>query len=145
MHLVVAAWSEIAAWVLTALSAYGLIWIAGDWRASRLRPVTLEGDHVVVRAGLRWTAHVRLADVRAAAAPDWRRTFGSEAGEVNTALFGAPSVVLELDDEVPVVGPFGVRRRARRIGVALDDPDSFRDAVAAADPGASHPARERRG
>ena len=50
MHLLLHAWSARAAWVLTALSAYTLLWLLAAFHAARLRPVVLSGDHLLVRS-----------------------------------------------------------------------------------------------
>lgn len=135
VHLLVGLWSGAVAWVLTALSVYGLVWIAGDWRASRLRPVTVHADRVVFRAGLRWTAEVPRSRILRVVEPDWRHPFGRGEGEVELSLFGGPALVVELTEPVEVEGPFGIRRSALRLGIAADDPRGLRDALAAPPPG----------
>ena len=44
MHLVLRRWSHVAAWVLTALSVYGAIWIVALARSIVLRPVLVTAD-----------------------------------------------------------------------------------------------------
>lgn len=128
VHALVARWSAGGAWVLTGLSLYGLLWLVADWRASRARPHLLDGDRLLVRAGLRWTASVPLATVRGV-----RRLPAGEdlrgEGELSTATPGASPVVLELSRPVTVDGPFGVSRQVTRLGLAVDDPDRLAEAL----------------
>lgn len=121
MHLLVSRWSPAAAWVLTGLAAYGVVWILADFRAVRLRPITLDDDTLTLRTGLRWTVAVPLHRIAAAARRDWRGGFGERDGDVSIAVLGQPDVVLELSEPVVARGPYGIRKRARRLGVSVDD------------------------
>lgn len=122
VHLLVSQWSMLAAVGLGLLGAYGAVWIVADLRAARLRPVTLDDDMLVVRTGLRWTIHIPRNCISGIGKPDWRRQFGTEDGELNAAVMGTVNVVVEMSEPVEAVGPFGITRRATRIGIALDAP-----------------------
>ena len=122
VHLLVQGWSRTAAWVLTALSLYGLLWLLGFLQAVRLRPVLLAPDALHLRVGLRWSARIpyeRIARVAPAgiAAPDRRA-----AGYLHAALLGAPRLLLDLDEPVEVEGLYGLAKRGvSRVGVTVDD------------------------
>lgn len=121
VHTLVARWSVAGAWVLSALTLYGALWLVADWRATRARPHLLEEEHLLIRTGLRWTARVPLADLRRVRPAPAGEKLGGE-DELSTAAFGSPAVVLELDRPVTVEGPFGVSREVRRLGLAVDEP-----------------------
>lgn len=125
VHLLVSRWSEAAAWGLTALGVYTVLWILADFRATRLRPVTVDDDVLVLRTGLRWTVRIPRERVVAVRKPDWRTRFGAAEGELNVAVAGAPNVVVEVNGDVVAHGPFGTTRRARAFGVAVDEPGAF--------------------
>ena len=137
VHLLVSRWSEAVAWVLTALSIYSVLWLLGDWRAVRLRPITVHPDRVVLRAGLRWTLEVPRDRIVAVRRRDWRRPFGEEEGDLSLALFGDPDVVIELAGPLTAAGPFGIRREGSRIGVSVDDPTALVDSLSRRPPGGS--------
>ncbi|MGH7542029.1 MAG: hypothetical protein ACRELC_13630, partial [Gemmatimonadota bacterium] len=65
IHALLARWSVSVAWIATALSLYGILWIIGDLRAVQLRPIVLEADRLVVRFGLRWSLDVPLRQIEA--------------------------------------------------------------------------------
>jgi hypothetical protein len=124
VHVLVAGWSVVAAWALTAASVYGGLWLVADWRATRTRPHLLGADRLLVRVGLRWTADVPLdllEEVRERRPGD----DPGEAGGLNTVVVAPPDVVVSLRSPVEVEGPFGVRREARRLWLAVDEPDGF--------------------
>jgi hypothetical protein len=65
VHLIVMRWSTPAAWILTALSSYGAVWLIAMARAFVLRPVLVEGGELVVRGGMMWTVRVPLRAIAA--------------------------------------------------------------------------------
>jgi hypothetical protein len=132
VHVLVARQSAALAWGLTAASAYGMLWILGFARALRLHPVTVGPDSLRVRVGLLWDVTIpRAAIERVDAAP--RGPIDRKApGYLHAAVFAAPQTVLTLAAPVDATGIYGMRRTGvRRIGVYVDDPAGFREALRA--------------
>lgn len=126
MHLFVARWSVRAAWLLSAASAYGLVWLIGDYRAMRRRTIDVDGGVLRIRLGLRWTATVplgRIVEVDRRPAPPARK----EPGYLRVTPIDPPDLLLHLDSPVTVHGPFGIRKQVDRIGLAADTPDRLAD------------------
>ena len=127
-HLLLARWSTTAAWVLTALSIYTLIWLFGDYQAGRLQPILLSDTHLHLRTGMRWRVDVPWQQVAALGkisqvnkkAPDY----------LNLAALGEPQLALRLSEPVAVHGLLGRIRFARVIGLSVDAPVAFSTAVA---------------
>ncbi|NBB80155.1 MAG: hypothetical protein GVY36_12045, partial [Verrucomicrobia bacterium] len=63
VHLLLHLWSPTVAWIHTALGLYGMLWLVGDYRAMRFRPIQLHGDVLYLRCGLRWSIRVPLASI----------------------------------------------------------------------------------
>ena len=104
VHLVVMRWSAAAAWGLTAISAYGTVWLVAMARAFVLRPVLVESGELVVRGGMMWTLRVPLVIVEDA-----------ECG-LRLPLFSAA---------VTARGMYGMTKRVRSVGLAMDDRAGF--------------------
>ena len=137
LHLVVSRFSTTLAWLLTALGLYGLLWLLGDLNAARLRPLIVEAGALHLRAALRWRATVPLDRIEAVGdAPP-------PAGEsrVSFALMGAPDFWLRTAEAIEVRGFFGLTRRVRWLGVAVEDPRALRALLAPAVGPLSSPAR----
>lgn len=127
VHLLIRHWSAVAAWILTALTAYAVVWLIGDFRALGRRPILVTADELVVRLGLRWTVRVPLARIRAV-----QGKVGSgppDPGHLRAVIFGAERQVVELDSELVATGFYGIRRRVRSIGLSVDEPERFIDCL----------------
>jgi hypothetical protein len=128
LHLALARASPAAAWASTALGAYSIAWLVGDWRAMKAHPLVLDAGELRVEIGLRRRAVIPLALVESVDAPH-----GDERRDLDYVALGpdrAPSLVLRLRAPVEVRGPFGARRFARALGVGADAPDELAAALA---------------
>ncbi len=130
VHFLVRQWSERAAWLLTGLGLYGVLWIIGDWRASRTRPIRVEDGTLRVRFGLRWRLDIPLGAILEVRAPTTAEKSARDAVDLKLALAGASWMRLELDRPVQARGPYGMRREVRTLGLGLDEPDRLRTLLA---------------
>ncbi|AMR28346.1 hypothetical protein A0257_15445 [Hymenobacter psoromatis] len=121
-HLVIGYWHPRAAWVLTGLSAYSLLWLLAHGQAVRRRPVLLTATTLVVRAGFVWRAAIpraqllsieKITDVPTPA-----------PGLLNAArlLLTPPNLLLTFAEPQLVRGLYGLRRTVRRLAIYVDEP-----------------------
>lgn len=128
IHLLVRHWSSVAAWILTILTAYAAVWLLGDFRALGRRTIALTADELVVRVGLRWTVRVPLDRIRAVRAA--AGSAGSRGPDhLRAVILGDERQVVELDAPLEATGFYGIRRRVRSIGLSVDDPARFLEAL----------------
>jgi hypothetical protein len=132
-HLVVQMWSVKAAWIVTTLDIYGLLWLLGDFQALRLRPTRIEGDTLILNYGLRWRAEVPLSAI-AAIEPvhgeaDWKRK-----GVLKMAMLDEPRLLIRFAAPRTMQGLAGIRRTFDAIAILADDDAGFADALRAATP-----------
>jgi hypothetical protein len=123
-HLLVMRWSSTAAWVLSALGAYGGIWLLGMSRALVLRPVLVGRGELAIRCGILWTVRVpldRIASIR----------HGGGAADLRLCPGADPNLSIEFFESVTAVGLFGIRRRVQRVALAADDPAALESALTA--------------
>jgi len=120
-------WSATAAFVLTALGLYGLLWMIGDSRALRLRVTTIEPDRIDVRLGIRWEVTIpryALIGAEELTSPP-SRDEGFAERPLKLVLIGAPNVELRLSRPVTARGMFGLRRSSTRVLLQIDDAPRF--------------------
>ncbi len=127
VHFLLLQWNVLAAWIFTASSVYGALWLVADYRATVLRPILVGDRSLRVRAGFRYSLEVPLAQVVAVARE--KPEFGRES--VNLTFLGTPTRWLTFSEPVGAEGPYGFRRRVRAIGIEPDDPAGFDRALEA--------------
>ncbi len=119
MHVILVRFAPTLAVVLSALSAYGLLWLIGSAHAVRLAPLRFTPVGVVIERGV--TRRVTVPrEVIASAAP------------IESAVTGAtdlsytdPNVLLTLHTPVEVHGLFGRSRPSSQLLLSIDDRDAF--------------------
>jgi hypothetical protein len=123
-HLLLALWSPMAAWVLSALTLAGVVWLV-RWIASWKRlPHELTDDRLRLHVG-----SLRHLDVPLAA-------IARITGEIPPGILRAPGTrnlvpMAHPNRLIELHAPLPGRRPTRRIAIRLDDPAAFDAAVLA--------------
>jgi hypothetical protein len=119
VHLVlIAAGHPTIAWVASALSLYGALWLVGDALAMRHGGVIVTDDALELRIGVRWRGRIprsAIIGVERARLPP---------GALSCAVIEA-NVVVRLASPSTLDKLFGRKRTATVIGLSLDEPDRF--------------------
>lgn len=117
-------WSPKAAWIATTLSAWGLLYLISEYRATLARPVSIDNEKLYVRCGtLSVDAVIPWHDIKFVAAvrqavrrrPEVRRY--KQMGELNIAIHLQPGVTLP--------DLFGRMQPISEIYLGLDDVEGF--------------------
>lgn len=121
VHFLIGRWSNVAAWVLTALSIYGAMWLIGDYRAMCLRPIRLDEEALHIHLGLRWSARIPLCDIARVESPGLDFVPQKSSGYLRSTVLGEPELLISLKHENIADGLFGLKKRFRQVGVAPDE------------------------
>lgn len=124
VHLLLAQWNMTAAVAATALSLYAAIWLIGDARARAMRPIVVDSDAVRLECGIQMEAVVPLSDIARIAFSDSDLEGVAESDRLNYGTFYRPDVWIILKRPAEVRTLVGTKR-ARAIGVSVDDPKTF--------------------
>jgi hypothetical protein len=119
MHLILIRVAPTLAIVLSALSAYGLLWLIGVAHAVRLAPLRFTPAGIVIERGVFRRVTVPRAAIESAA---------PSAGRVGDAIdlsYTDPNVLLTLNAPVEVHGPLGRTRSSSKLLLSIDDRDAF--------------------
>jgi hypothetical protein len=130
LHLAVRLWSGTAAWLLSALGVYAVLWMAGDYQAVRLRPVVAADDALRVRVGLRWSASIPYSQIEQVRPRGKESLSKRTPGYLHAALLTDPQMVLVLRGPVRARGPYGIEKEVWRVGLAVDEADRLRAVLA---------------
>jgi hypothetical protein len=104
------------------------VWLIGDFRALGRRTTRLTADELIVRLGLRWTLRVPLARIRAVRAITGPRE-PEGPDHLRAVLLGSERQLVELEAPLEATGFYGIRRRVRSIGLSVDEPERFLEAL----------------
>ena len=135
-HLVVQLWSVKAAWIITALDLYGILWLIGDYHALRLRPTRIDGDTLILSYGLRWRASIALSSIAAIETvhgeAEWKRR-----GVLKVAILDEPRLLIRFTTPQSAHGLAGLTRTIEAVAILADDDSGFAGAMRAACPHAT--------
>jgi hypothetical protein len=124
-HLVVQMWSVKAAWIVTTLDLYGVLWLLGDYQALRLRPTRIDGDTLILSFGLRWHAAIPLSAI-AAIEPLQHEAEWKRKGVLKVAILDEPRLLIRFAPPQTVHGLAGISRTIDAIAILADDDAGFR-------------------
>lgn len=126
-HLLLALiWHSTAAWIVTAFSAWGLVFLLGEYRATLRRPISLDADTLYLRYGL--SAELQLPiDRIAIARPHAARVARRTEGTLRYCEAGVPNVCLVVEPPISAPGLLGDSRPIREIYLGVDAPARFLD------------------
>lgn len=123
-------WSPFAAWVATALTAWGLLYLLADYRATLVRPVSLDGDALLVRCGALAAdvaiPYAMVASVERVAHPERRlpgKRYFRHLGQMNV------EITLREGSMLPTL--LGAGKSATHAVLGVDDPEGFVKALSA--------------
>ncbi len=129
MHLILHRWSAAAAWIMSALDIYGLIWVIALSRALHLRPILVGADHILIRIGLVWEVDFRRDQVAAIHRISGPAPNRKAPGFLSAVFLNEPQYLIELKEPVVARGLLGRTREVTRIALAVDDSPRFGEAV----------------
>ncbi|MGI6104952.1 MAG: hypothetical protein ACOYD7_02015 [Raoultibacter sp.] len=126
MHILLSQWNPGAALVVTILSLYFIFWLVGDYRATVLRPVKIEGVMLEINSGIRYSVRVPIHMIE---------SIGSKAPEfdkqeiLNLGMMGNSDCWIVFREDIEVEGFFGGKQTKRAIGLSLDNTPAFKKAI----------------
>jgi len=133
LHLWLVGRHPVLAWMLTATSLATIAWLVIDYRAVGRGAVRLTDDALELRVGRRFAARLSRSDIETAVRPDWRGLpragTPAAAGYLNLMKPASPNVLLILSTPTRVRLPGGISRSVQRLGLHLDEPQSFLGAL----------------
>lgn len=122
--------SPTAAWVISALSLFGLMYLLAEYRATLRRPISLGRDALLLRCGL-FAPDARIPYSMLVAAAPMRGPAPRERGTRQLQQLGEPNVELRLRPGSELRGFLGNMQPVQRICLGLDQPQAFLHALQA--------------
>ena len=121
LHL---AFGATVAWTVTAISAYGWLYLWAEYRATRWRPISLDEQALHLRYGLLLDATVPYKAVQAAELLAPRERFPRAPRRLRLEGMGRANVRIRLHRDTKVRLPWG-ERDTDEILLGVDEPERF--------------------
>lgn len=128
VHILISQWNIVAACVVTVLSVYAAVWLLGDARARVIRPVAVGDECVRLECGIQMEAVISLPDIEKICLFEGQIDALARSDKLNYGTFYQANVWLVTKRPIEVRTMLGTKR-IRAIGLSLDDPKAFADAV----------------
>jgi hypothetical protein len=124
MHLLLAMWSPVAAWLWTAMDVWAIVWLIGDYHALRLRRSWVDGEALHLNYGMRWSVSIPLEAITSIeevrAESEWKRK-----DVLKVAMLEEPRWLIAFDQPFAARGMAGLRKEIRGIALLPDDDDAI--------------------
>lgn len=134
--------SPLIVYIHSGLEVYGIVWLLGDFQAIKKNLIRLSDTLLQVRVGFRWAIEIPLINISAAyegqpeaidAVVEWKMDeFIKEVkvpGYSVISLMGKANLHLVLKEPMKIRGWFGQIKNIDRIGLEIDSPAEFLQAV----------------
>jgi hypothetical protein len=125
VHLLVAALSPVAAWVLMASEFYGVIWVIGLLRSVDRLPIVLDERGIHIRFGVIYALFVPYEAVQDLQRERLYSVDTKRKNYLNCAFINAPDCILKLRTARRVRLPYTLSRDVDEIGLMVDEPNEF--------------------
>ncbi|TQF71367.1 hypothetical protein [Pseudoalteromonas luteoviolacea] len=119
MHLLLHfAWSPLAANVVTILSVLSLVFFLAEYRAMAKRPISIDGDDLIIRYGLYQPLKVPLSNIKDIKGND---VFVAREKSIKRYVYsGVPNIKIVLAEPIGEV---------EKIFIGVDNPHSFIESI----------------
>lgn len=126
LHFLLARWSLIGAWVLTALSVYTAIQVFGFAKSLSKRPISINQDCLTLNYGILNEVEIPFSDIdkvelsRKSLVKDLLTKTLSPLGEIESH-----NVIIYVRKENELIGLYGMKKKFKVIGLHIDEPKEF--------------------
>ncbi|MEZ5013591.1 MAG: hypothetical protein R2794_04805 [Chitinophagales bacterium] len=126
LHFLLARWSNVAAWILTALSVYTAIQVLGFAKSLSKRPVSINTGSLTLKYGILNEVDIPFADIEKIELS--RKSLEKDKLTRTLSPLGAlesHNVVIHLKKENALIGLYGIKKKFNILGLHIDKPKEF--------------------
>lgn len=134
VHMIVAQYSHVAAWIVTSIDVYALLFIISDYQAIRLSPVILDKKGIHFQKGIRQYGFIEWSNIKEITVNQKSpKEVRQDKDSAELALHGLEREqvpwLLCLKKPVEINQVFGFKKSIGKVYVKMDHPYEFRDKV----------------
>lgn len=127
LHFLVSIWSDILAWIMTAINAYGIVYMIAFKNSFRFLPILLDDNHLRIRLGFQCDINIPLHNIESIGTAKEIGIGEKIPKDVYMAYlrFDTPQFQIRLKEPVAVKGAFGLSKQISLVIIRVDEPQLF--------------------
>ena len=129
IHLLVTNYSHIAAWVVTILSLYSVLWFWGDYSALRLKHSYINDDLIHLKVGIRCSAVAPLEQIESYEFGEFTPEELTSKTFLNASLRKQGNLLIKFKQPVKATTMFGIQKHFTEIALRIVNVDDIRSAL----------------
>jgi hypothetical protein len=118
LHLIVSRWSPLWAWISTALSIWGALWLIGQAHALRAQPLRISADGISINVGVSWKIFIPKDAIASVGIPD-------NTPALQATVLGRKDVLFRTNRKLTGIGLFGRKKDFDALVISLDRPEEL--------------------
>jgi len=127
MHILLARWNLILAYLITGISLYSMMFLIADLVATYTRPSFIANRVLHLQLGIRWHTSIPCSTI--ASINFLTKIPVKEPMLLNAMLLVTPNTLIVLREPTWIDGPYGIRRKVQKIALFIDNKDHFRQLI----------------
>ncbi|MEQ8424004.1 MAG: hypothetical protein RIA63_04790 [Cyclobacteriaceae bacterium] len=132
IHLLLAKWSDTAAWIMTGLSIFSGYQVLGFLKSLSRRPITITDEYLNLYCGILSEAVVPLKDIEKVELSSKFLDFDQSTRPLSPlGKIEGHNVVITLQKEHVISGFYGIKRKFRTLALHVDQKEEFKAQIEA--------------
>ncbi|WP_396638388.1 hypothetical protein [Maribacter sp. R77961] len=130
LHILLAKWSAVTAWIMSFLSIYSGIQIFGFLKSMLKRPIAIADDQLFLRYGIMAETTIALRDIAAIEISSKELILDKETRKLS--IFGeleTHNVIIRLKKENELIALYGIKRTYKNLAFYVDDKIEFKGII----------------
>jgi len=118
------AWSPTVAYWVSGLTLYGLVFMYADYKASLMRPISIDNQNLIIRYGVWGNQTIPISYISKVTLNS--KPIKRSKQHLRFCQFGAPNICIHIDSCKHLSTPFSSQSK-QKIYLGLDNPSEFID------------------
>lgn len=130
LHILLAKWSNIAAWILTFISIYSGVQIFGFLKSMLKRPISIENDKLFLRYGIMNETTIDLRDIDSLEISSKDIELNKETRKLSfLGELESHNIIIRLKEENTLTGLYGIKRTYKNLALHVDKKIEFENRI----------------
>ena len=127
LHLLIARWSNLAAWILSGLSIYTAIQLFGFLKSLSKRLIAIGDDRLMLRYGILAETEIGFDEIESVELSDGNIKPDKLTKKLSPfSELESPNILIKLHNENTLTGLYGIRKKFKVLALHIDKKEEFK-------------------